>query len=64
LQPLDVTFPFEIGRYKWEDSGSTYYFSGKIAQARIYNRPLTHSEVQYLYSVGQRGYHTTSKKSS
>ena len=37
---------------------------GKISEVRIYNRPLTKSEIQYLYSVGKRGLQTTSKKSS
>ena len=37
---------------------------GKISEVRIYDRPLSKSEVQYLYQVGQRGLQTTSKKSS
>ena len=39
-------------------------FSGRLSEVRIYDRPLTKSEVQYLYSVGKRGRHVTSKKSS
>jgi len=39
-------------------------WDGKISEVRIYDRPLTKSEVQYLYSVGKRGRHVTSKKSS
>ena len=38
--------------------------TGRISEVRIYNRPLTPSEVQYLYSVGKRGLQTTSKKTS
>ena len=38
--------------------------NGKISKVRIYNRPLTQSEIQYLYSVGKRGLQTTSKKIS
>ena len=38
--------------------------NGRISEVRIYNRPLTQSEIQYLYSAGQRGLYTTSKKSS
>ena len=37
---------------------------GKISEARYYSRPLTKSEIQYLYSVGSKGLQTTSKKSS
>lgn len=40
------------------------YFDGKISELRIYNRTLTSSEVQYLRTVGERGLHTTSKKTS
>ena len=40
------------------------FTTGKISEVRIYNRPLTKSEVQYLHSVGQRGLQTTSKKAS
>ena len=39
-------------------------FNGKISEVRIYDRPLTKSEIQYLYSVGERGLQVTSKKSS
>ena len=47
-------------------SGETqeYGMLGNIQEARIYNRPLTQSEIQYLYSVGKRGLQTTGKKSS
>jgi len=38
--------------------------NGRISEVRIYDRPLTSSEVQYLYNVGVRGVHTTSKKRS
>lgn len=38
--------------------------TGRIHEARIYNRALTKSEIQYLYSVGKRGLQTTSKKTS
>lgn len=40
------------------------HWNGKISEVRIYDRPLNKNEVQYLYSVGQRGLQTTSKKSS
>ena len=50
----------QIGRYQ----GGGYNFQGKIQEVRLYNRPLTDSEVQYLYNVGKRGLHTTSRKSS
>jgi len=54
----DVSLGFD----QW--NGGRYYFNGKISEVRIYDRPLTKSEVQYLYNVGKRGLQTTSKKSS
>ena len=51
----------EIGR---RISNNHDYFDGKISEVRIYNRPLTKSEIQYLYNVGKRGLQTTSKKTS
>ncbi|WP_414838155.1 LamG domain-containing protein [Candidatus Nanosalina sp. VS9-1] len=42
----------------------SFYSKGKISEVRIYNRPLTESEIQYLYNVGKRGLQTTSKKTS
>lgn len=53
-------FDFYIGG----ESGDNQYFDGKISEVRIYDRPLTASEIQYLYTVGKRGLQTTSKKSS
>jgi len=44
--------------------GDSSFLQGKISEVRIYDRPLTMSEVQYLYNVGQRGQHVTSKKTS
>ena len=44
--------------------GNALPVNGKISEVRIYDRPLTPSEVQYLYSVGKRGLQTTSKKTS
>ena len=38
--------------------------NGRICEVRLYDRPLTRSEVQYLYSVSSRGLQTTSRKSS
>lgn len=51
---------------KGQDLPGTYTqpFHGNISEVRIYDRPLTKSEVQYLYNVGKRGLQTTSKKSS
>ncbi|WP_414838230.1 LamG domain-containing protein [Candidatus Nanosalina sp. VS9-1] len=40
------------------------YARGVLSEVRYYYRPLTTSEIQYLYSVSQRGLQTTSKKSS
>lgn len=39
-------------------------FNGFVDELRVYDRPLTRSEVQYLYSVGRRGLQVTGKKSS
>lgn len=50
----------QIGRYQ----GGGYNFQGDISEVRIYDRPLTKSEVQYLYNVGKRGLQTTNKKTS
>ena len=44
--------------------GDSSFFKGNISEIRLYNRPLTKSEVQYLYNVGKRGLQTTSKKTS
>ena len=46
------------------NSKGDYVANGKISEVRIYDRPLTTSEVQYLYSVGKRGLQTTRKKTS
>jgi hypothetical protein len=40
------------------------WISGFISEVRIYNHALTPQEVQYLYSVGQRGRQVSSGKSS
>lgn len=42
---------FEIGRYRWDDQGDTYYEPQKANDVRIYNHALTAQEVQYLYGV-------------
>ena len=46
------------------DIQTRYAYGGKISELRLYDRPLTKSEVQYLYQVGNRGLHTTNKKTS
>jgi len=38
--------------------------NGKICEVRLYDRPLTPQEVQYLYQAGRRGVQTTSRKTS
>jgi len=43
---------------------SRYAFNGRMAEMRIYNRPLTKSEIQYLYNTSKRGQQVTSKKTS
>ena len=51
---------------KGQDLPNTYTqpFNGKISEVRIYDRPLTRREIQYLYTVGKRGLQTTSKITS
>ncbi|WP_414837242.1 LamG domain-containing protein [Candidatus Nanosalina sp. VS9-1] len=39
-------------------------FNGFIDELRIYDRPLTESEVSYLYGVGSKGLHVSSVKGS
>jgi hypothetical protein len=41
-----------------------YGMTGKIQEARLYNRALTKNEIQYLYQVGKRGRQITSRKTS
>ncbi len=53
------TSDLDIGHYERDN-----HFSGSISEIRTYNRALTQSEIQYLYSVSQRGLHNTSKKQS
>jgi len=43
----------EEGGYNWE---------GRLSSVRVYNRPLTSSEVQYLYNVSRRGSFSSRKK--
>ncbi|WP_414838344.1 LamG-like jellyroll fold domain-containing protein [Candidatus Nanosalina sp. VS9-1] len=45
-------------------SASERALEGRIAEARYYSRPLTGSEIRYLYSIKSRGLHTSSSKSS
>jgi hypothetical protein len=51
---------FRIGQRK----NSTEYWDGFISELRLYNRPLTKSEVDYIHSVGSRGRQVTLRKSS
>ena len=52
-----------INEFK-DDDNYTYELNAAYSEIRMYNRPLTPSEVQYLYNVGKRGQHVTSKKTS
>jgi|GEM_PF-445691 len=53
-----------LGAFSRGGSVIQQYFHGILSEVRIYDRPLTKSEVQYLYLVGKRGLQTTSKKTS
>lgn len=57
LQSVDG---ISIGNDKF--SGYDWY-SGKIQEVRIYNHVLSPQEINYLYSVGKRGLHTSDKRS-
>lgn len=59
-EDMDLSKYIYIG---WNSSSGTEW-KGKVSEVRIYDRPLTKSEIQYLYSVGERGLQTTSKKTS
>lgn len=61
---VHINGDFNIGRYYWIHADDHWGYEGKISEVRIYDRPLTPSEIQYLYNVGNRGLQTTSKKSS
>lgn len=50
---------FYIGRYYWEHTDDHWGFEGKIQEVRVYNHALTSQEVQYLYSVSERGLYTS-----
>lgn len=57
--PVNTSNKIYIGQ-----DGREYAPDAEISEVRIYDRPLTKSEVQYLYNVGKRGQHVTSKKTS
>ena len=67
-QNNDTSGNLQIGRMAQSDDSTindtTAYYDGKLSELRLYNRPLTQSEVRYLYSVGKRGLHVSSRKSS
>jgi Concanavalin A-like lectin/glucanases superfamily len=43
--------PFRIGTYAGAVSSAEYYFNGKMAGARMYNRTLTYQEIQQNYQA-------------
>lgn len=52
------------GNTGWSIGGypSTGTFNGQISEYRVCDHILTLSEVRYLYSVGKKGLHVSSKK--
>lgn len=48
----------------FDGSRNNDYARGVLSEVRYYYRPLTVSEIQYLYNVSNRGLQTTSKKTS
>jgi hypothetical protein len=54
-QPIDASHYFDIGRYKWEDQGDSYYFNGKIDEVRAYNQSLSTEDIEQLYLKGIEG---------
>ncbi|NIX02117.1 MAG: hypothetical protein GWN13_28530 [Phycisphaerae bacterium] len=56
LTSLDTDLSFAIGALKRTPSyDASEVFNGLIDDVRIYNRPLSKSEIQTLYVAGQRG---------
>jgi hypothetical protein len=53
----------EAGSFDGGDN-ENYILNGAVCEVRLYNRPLTPREIQYLYSVSQRGRQVSSGKSS
>ena len=53
------TAEFHIGN----SDGNSRGINGKIQDVRVYNHALTKSEIQYLYSVSERGLHTSDSRS-
>jgi len=47
-----------------EEERLEHWYTGKLSEVRLYNRPLTQSEIQYLYNTSKRGQQVTSKKTS
>ena len=52
----------ETGAIGYRPRGNDQYLHGKLQHFRIYDHALTKQEVQYLYQVGNRGLHTSSKR--
>lgn len=61
--PYNLSSPdhFTVGRDSDRDAA---YYTGDASDVRIYNRVLSPLEVQYLYTVSQKGRMMTSKKKS
>ena len=67
-QNHDTGGNLQFGRMAQSDDSTTNettaYYNGEISELRLYDRPLTPSEVQYLYNTSKRGQQVTSKKTS
>lgn len=55
--PVNIETPLEIGR---DAHGSVEYMAGKLDEIRIYNRPLSHQEVDSLYKLEAPGINLSS----
>lgn len=49
--PLEPLGHFEVGRYKWDDQGDEWYFSGVVDEVRVYDRALSGVEIQDLVDM-------------
>ncbi|WP_414838297.1 LamG domain-containing protein [Candidatus Nanosalina sp. VS9-1] len=52
------------GNANYDGGAGDTPIEGRLCECRLYDRPLTENEIQYLYSVGKRGLQTSSIKSS
>ncbi|WP_414837369.1 LamG domain-containing protein [Candidatus Nanosalina sp. VS9-1] len=64
--PFNYTYSIQSTKmfFGVEEERLDHWYSGNLSEVRLYDRPLTESEIQYLYNVGSRGLQVTGRKSS